>query len=39
MLESSGLTSEFCEEQLLTDKKSVKYTGEWSCTKRHGKGK
>ena len=39
MLESSGLTPVFCEEKGLTDDNSKKYTGEWSGTRRHGKGK
>ena len=39
MLESSGLTSVFNEEEVLLNNNSEKYRGEWSGKKRHGKGK
>ena len=39
MLDSSGLTLEAREEQVLSDKNMEKYTGEWSESNRHGKGK
>ena len=39
MLDSSGLTPEAREEQVLSDKNMEKYTGEWCEANRHGKGK
>ena len=39
MLEKSKKKPVLREEQVLTDKNSEKYTGEWCGTERHGKGK